>query len=403
MSSFDDATANLPRGRNREDVRQHNLSSILRIAHLRGPVTRSQLALHTGLNRSTILDLVTELEDMGLAVSADATASQGVGRPSLSVSASENVVAFAVNPEVDATTVGVVTLGGKVLARERRLMPQLPGPKDSATMAASMIAQFRSQLPAGCVIAGVGVAVPGQVRVADGIIRHAPHLEWYEAPFATYLSQATGLKVSIDNDASIACNAEFMFGSARGFREVVFLFAGSGGIGGGAIIDGRQLRGSSGYAGEFGHVRISNSSSKDYSNLSGTLESQVQRDALLDVFKLFGASDEELEVEIMRARSQEAKSLLRQQIELLGRGIANYVNIFNPEIIVLSGFIASLFKYDPDGLLDSIKIGALEASAERVVIRPAELGQNLLMIGAAELAFEPILARPTEAMKWLRN
>lgn len=392
------SSINLPRGRNREDVRQHNLSSILRIAHLRGPVTRSQLATQTGLNRSTILDLVAELEEMGLANSTEAALTKGVGRPSHLVSASENMVSFAVNPEVDATTVGVVTLGGNVIARERRLMPRPPSPTDSARVAAEMIEKFRKELPSSIRIAGIGVAVPGQVRVADGIVRHAPHLGWSEAPFATLLAQATKLKVYIDNDASIACNAEFNFGSARGFRDVVYLFAGSGGIGGGAIVDGQQLRGSSGYGGELGHVRISNSSTLDYSNLSGTLESQVQRDALLDIFKLYGATDDELDAEIMRATAPKTVELLKQQVEALGAGIASFINIFNPEIIVLSGFITSLFKYDPEGLFDAVRRGSLESSVESVIVRPAELGPNLLMIGAAELAFAPILTRPADAL-----
>ena len=266
-------------GRNRDDVRQHNLSLILKLVHTNGSVSRSQLTTATGLNRSTILNLVNDLAERGLIVSSESEAPSGVGRPSHMVGPSTEVVAFAVHPEVDSTTVGVVTLGGKVLARKRELLHTSPTPAKSIGEAARMINELRKELPRSIRIAGIGVTVPGQVRATDGVVRYAPHLGWVETPLAAMLTQATGLPVSIDNDASIGCTAEFTFGSARGFDNTVYLYAGSGGIGGGVIVDGVQLRGVAGYAGELGHVRISSSTRLDYSGLAGTIESLVQRDA----------------------------------------------------------------------------------------------------------------------------
>jgi predicted NBD/HSP70 family sugar kinase len=211
------------------------------------------------------------------------------------------------------------------------------------------------------------------------------------------LSQATGLPVFVDNDASIGCMAERNFGAARGFVDVVYLFAGSGGIGGGAIVNGQQLRGASGYGGEFGHVRIGSSNAVDYSGLSGTLESMVRRDDLLQVFKMYSATDQELDQEIQSTKSKEAIKILGNQIDALGAGISSYVNIFNPEAIILAGFLTSLFNFDPDRLLAAMKKGTLKAAQERVVIRNGELGEETLMVGSAELAFRDLLENPSEA------
>lgn len=382
-------------GQNREDVRQHNLSTVLRMLHLQGRVSRSALTASTGLNRSTISDLVAELEELGLAYESEAVSPSGVGRPSHVVSASDNVVAFAVHPEYDATTVGVVSLSGEVLIKERVLTRTSPEPQESVEIAARLIAKLRAQLKPNIQIAGVGVAVPGQVRVSDGVIRFAPHLSWIEAPFGPMLTQATGLPVFLDNDASIGCMAERNFGSARGLSDVVYLYAGSGGIGGGAIVHGQQLRGTAGYGGELGHVRISTAGDKDYSGLSGTLESMIRRDDLLEMFKMYSATDEELEAEIMSAKSAKAVKLLQDQIDYLSIGLSNFVNIFNPQIIILTGFLSSLFRFDPDRMLSQMREGSLNAAYERVVIRPGELGSNLLMVGSAELAFENLLQRPS--------
>lgn len=384
------------RGSNRDLVRQHNLSVLLQMIHLHGTVSRSSLTSATGLNRSTISDLVSELQELGFVTETESASPTGVGRPSLMVTASNKVVAFSVHPEVDATTVGAVTLSGKVLFSERVLMSKHPSATDSVQAAAKVIESMRTRLDKDQLIAGIGVAIPGQVRVEDNVVRLAPQLGWVEQPYGSMLSQVTGLPVFVDNDASIGCMAERNFGAARGFSEVVFLFAGSGGIGGGAIVNGMQLRGASGYGGELGHVRIGESNDKDYSGLSGTLESLVRRDDLLQAFKMFAATDEELDQDIRGNKSPKIQKIIENQIDALGNGIASYVNIFNPEVIVLAGFLTSLLAYDEQRLLKRIKEGALNASSEIVVVRSAELGSDLLMIGAAELPFHRVLKNPAE-------
>lgn len=387
----------LVQGQNREDVRQHNLSIVLRMLHLRGSVSRSELTAVTGLNRSTISDLVSELEELKLAHETDGAVASGVGRPSHMVSAVENVVAISVHTEYDATTVGVVSLSGKVLSKKRLLSSGKPTPENSVKLAAKEIARLRSEMKSDVRIAGVGIAVPGQVRVSDGVVRLAPHLGWVEVPLGPMMSQATGLPVFLDNDASLGCMAERNFGSARELSDVVFLYAGSGGIGGGAIVDGHQLRGAAGYAGELGHVRISAGNAKDYSGLSGTLESLVRRDDLLDIFKFDSAADEELDAEIGSTKSAKAIKLLNEQIDALGLGLSNFVNIFNPQVVVLAGFLTSLFRFDEERLINRMREGALGAAHERVVIRSAELGSDLLMFGAAELPFGDLISRPSNA------
>ena len=383
-------------GRNREDVRGHNLSVILRSVHTNGEVTRSQLASGTGLNRSTILTLVAELAERGLVLSEEATSASGVGRPSHLVRPSPDVISLVVHAEVDAITVGAVTLGGKVLAKYRDPVHTAPTPERSVELAAKRIEQLRQELPAQARIAGIGVAVPGQVRATDGVVRYAPHLGWNEVPYSAMLGQVTGLPVEIDNDASIGCTAEYTFGSARGFNNIVYLFAGSGGIGGGVIIDGSRLRGVAGYAGELGHVRISSSTKPDYSGLTGTIEALVQRDELLDALKLFGATDEEIQIEARTSKSSNVASLIRGQIDSLSDGLANFVNIFNPNAIILDGFLGTLFDFDDQRLINGIRKSSLAASSERLVIRKGKLGSDLLMVGGAELAFNRLLSAPAE-------
>jgi len=381
-------------GQNRDDVRQHNLSTLLSMIHQTGTVSRSQLTSSTGLNRSTISDLVSELQDLGLVYETEASAT-GVGRPSLQVSASNDVVAFAVNTDVDAVTVGVVSLAGEVISKKRYPTANQQTAEKACSIAAKLIEELRAELKPGTRIVGVGVAVPGQVRVVDGVIRLAPHLGWVEVPFGPMLSQLTGLPVFVDNDASLGCMAERLYGNAKGFTNVVYLFAGSGGIGGGVVVDSVQLRGAAGYAGELGHVRISTNAVRDYSGLEGTLESLVRREDLLEVFKIYAATDDELLLEISRTKAVKAVKLIETQIDNVAAALGTFANIFNPQVIILGGFLGGLFNRDTERLLNGLKANSLAAANERVIVRDGGLGSNLLMIGAALLPFTELLSNPS--------
>ena len=386
---------NSDRGRNREDLREHNLSAIAGLLHKFGTLSRAQLTASTGLNRTTILNLVSELKDLGLVFESQSAGPTGVGRPSVMVSLSADVVAFAVNTALDATTVGVVNLLGQVLVKARRPNPANLTPTMAVQIANDLIIHLRAKLAPGTRIIGIGVAIPGQVRVAEGLVRFAPAFKWINAPFGPMLHKLSNLPVFLDNDASLGCLAERTLGSARKYSNIVYLFGGTNGVGGGVVIDGLQLRGASGYASELGHIRISDSDKEDYSGLVGTLESAVRRDRLLTVLGLKTANEDELETAILATDSLEAIAEFHAQIDAVGIGVANLVNIFNPQVVILSGFLASLFKFDHDRLLEEFRRHTLVASQEEVVVTPGKLNANLLMIGAAELPIHQIMENPS--------
>ncbi|MEN9989149.1 MAG: hypothetical protein RL508_128 [Actinomycetota bacterium] len=384
-------------GQNRENLRQHNLSTVLRLLHEAGSVPRSHLTSITGLNRSTISDLVGELVSLGLAVESEAVTGGGVGRPSLVVAPSQNVVAFSVNPDIDATTVGLVGFDGKVLQRMRYPTKIQPTAAESLQVAAKLIANLRSKLAPGTLIAGIGIAVPGQIRVSEGVVRYAPHLNWVEEPVAAMLAQQTGLPTWVDNDATAACTAERRFGAGIGTNNLVYIHAGSGGIGGGVVVNGRQMRGATGYAGEVGHIQISSSKIKDYSGLEGTLEALVKRDDLLELFKIDNATDEELEIEIIKNKDPKAHKVLMQQIADTGRAIGVLATIFNPQSVVLGGFLGTLFRFDGEHMIQSTRQSSLKSAQDGLLIKASQLGTTAVIVGAAELPFSAVLANPAQA------
>jgi len=376
------------RGAGAEQLRRYNLSTILTLLHNDGSQPRSALTARTGLNRSTVAALVTELGDRGLVFESDPDPTNQVGRPSPTVNIDPGIVGVAVNPEVDAVTVGIVSLGGDVLHRARQDTAHPPTAEDATEITARLLRELTARLDPGVRIVGIGVAVPGLVRAEDGLVRLAPHLMWRDVPFATMVTEATGYPARVGNDANLGAIAEHIHGAGRGIAEMIYLNGGPSGIGGGIIANGALVGGAGGYAGEFGHTAAApGEAPRD-------LEDTVSRVSLLAALGRQAATPDELEQALLASTDPAVDTLVRAQLDRLGEALSASINTLNPQRIVLGGFLASLLLKAPDHLRARVQEHSLSAPYEGVEILRASLGSDLLMIGAAELAFADVLRDP---------
>lgn len=375
------------RGASTDQLRRHNLSAILTLLHHDGSQPRSALTAQTGLNRSTVAALVAELVELELVHETEPDPTNQVGRPSPTVNTDPRNVVFAINPEVDAITVGLVALGGKVIQRVRHDTPAAPTAPEAVAISARMIDELVAGLGGRERILGIGVAVPGLVRAADGLVRLAPHLQWTDEPVAAMLAEATGLPVSVGNDARLGALVEHIYGVGRGVDDLIYLNGGPSGIGGGVIAAGALLGGASGYAGEFGHTRGGGPGDVD-------LESLVRRSDLLAAVGRTAATPDELDDLVLHSTAPAVLDVVHAQLAALAPALGDAVNILNPPLIVLGGFLAAILQRDPGYLDERVAAHALAAAYQDVTIARAALGSDLLMIGAAELTFGELLADP---------
>ncbi len=374
--------------------RRNNLSLLTSLVHHHGVLSRAQLTRYTGLNRSTVGTLIGQLVSLG-AVYETAPAGEGqVGRPSPEVHPSPSVAALAVNPEIDAVTIGLVSLGGKVQKKIRFETERIPSAREAVNIASAVIAGMRSELDASYRITGIGVAVPGLVNRGDGVVRHAPHLGWRNEPVARMLSEATGYPCQAANDASLGAEAELIFGAGAGQGNLIYLNGGASGIGGGIIAEGQLLRGASGYAGELGHTFVLTGGKTCHCGATGCLETEVSQSRLLELAGLTRGDTADLEKALANSSSAEVNDEVTRQLLYLGIALRNAVNIFNPEAIVLDGFLGTLHALAPTSLNSALLSQAMDGPAGQVKIYRAALGSDLMMIGAAELAFTQFLADP---------
>jgi predicted NBD/HSP70 family sugar kinase len=192
----------------------------------------------------------------------------------------------------------------------------------------------------------------------------------------------------VGNDAALGALAEYLFGAARGAHDVVYLNGGASGIGGAVIVGGIPLGGAGGYAGEFGQNRPGIVDAADRRAADGVLEDEVSRSRLLAAVGLEGGDDAALSDALASASDPVSAAEVDRQRRILATALANAANVLNPAVIVLGGFLAVLAARDLDGLDAAVRAQTVPACAEGLRLAVAELGEDRLLVGAAEAVFE---------------
>ncbi len=381
------------RGSRNEATRRHNLSTLLSLVHHRRSASRAELTRLTGLNRSTIGALVSDLAESGL-VRETAPATGTVGRPSPIVRPDPRVTAIAVNPDVDAIVVGLVGLDGAVHGRKRIRLAAVPTVADSVEHVRTAIADLTADASLDLRIVGVGIAVPGLVRPREGAVARAPHLLWRDEPVADVFAAAFGVPAAVDNDANAALAAETLFGAGRDRADLIYLNGSTSGIGGGVLVAGAVLRGVDGFAGELGHTLVSPGGHQCHCGRSGCLETEVNLQRLEEVAHPLDLDDDDLDATLTGDLPAALEDEIDRQVDVLARAIASFVSVFNPESVILGGFLGTLYALRTERLEHGVETHAFAPLADGLQIERAALRDDLLIVGAAERAFAPLLADP---------
>ena len=376
-----------------DEVRRHNRTALLRRLHVAGPTTRASLATELGLNRSTIKALVDGLAESGVVEERLPRARSGAGRPSLLVLPQPHAaVVVAVDIRVDQVAIALVGLGGEMLGRNSwNLHGRAGEPDEVITHVIESTRLLAAEL--GVRMIGAGVSVPGVVRRSDGFVHEAPNLQWTNIPLGDRLGGGLGVPIRIANDAEIAALAEHLRGAARGSLDAVYISADVG-VGGGVISDGSALRGTAGYVGELGHMVVNPRGRPCYCGSRGCWETEVGELALCRALRLPEGTPRGAVVAELRSLTTPDRitAVLGDFREFLTVGLVNIVNMFGPELVVLGDLFTAL----PPTLITALGAGVSRRSlVSRAVggtrVLTSAMGSDVKLIGAAELAFEPVL------------
>lgn len=381
-------------------MRRANLAAIVGELHARGPLSRSELVGRTGLTRSAIRGLIGELAAARLVVERAPAPLGTPGRPSPMVRLRpDRAVALALEIAVDSLAAALVGVDGTVIAHAR--VDRRRGHSSVEAVCADLAelaATVLERRPRGAIGVGIGVAVVAVVRRDDGLVATAPNLGWTDVPLADRLARAlrTRTPIAVANEADLGALAEHRRGAAVDAEHVVYV-SGEVGVGGGIIVAGRPLTGVAGYGGEIGHFPVNPSGIACHCGAIGCWETEVGERALLRVAGHPADGGRAAVDEVLAEAAAGAPAALAA-LDAVGRwlgvGLGGLVNVFNPELVVLGGLFGRIHPFVAETLDRELARRAMAAPRRLVRVVPASLGVDAPLLGAAELAFEPLIADP---------
>jgi glucokinase len=246
--------------------------------------------------------------------------------------------------------------------------------------------------------AGIGVGAPGPLDRKRGVVVTTPNLGWVDFPLRDVIGTATRLPVRIDNDANCATLGEWWLGAAAGANNVIGMTIGTG-IGGGIILDGRLYHGASDVAGEIGHTTIDVTGRLCKCGNYGCLEAYASGPSIADRAREAVASDDggllvrmvggdlsrisaATVYEAAKGGDEVALDVVRETARLLGAGIANLLNIFNPDVVVIAGGVTQAGDSLFSPLRKEVRKRAFRPAVEACRIVPGLLPGSAGVVGA---------------------
>ena len=390
-------------------LRELNRGRVIDALRDRGRASRAEIARATGLSRSTVSSIVSDLIDSGLLTEQrDALGvahGEAGGRPPVLLSLDPSA-GLAVGIDFGHThlRVAVSDLSHEVLAETRRELDVDHSADQGLDAAAELVDQV---LEEGTVdrngVLGVGMGLPGPIDSSTRTVGSSSILPgWVGVDAAAEMGRRLRLPVHVENDANLGALAELTWGAGRECAHLVYLKV-SNGIGAGLIVAGRLFRGAGGTAGEIGHTILDETGDICRCGNRGCLETYAAGPAIVELLRR--SLGEDLTLETVLARAAEGEAGCRRAIADAGRHVgtaaANLCNVLNPQRIVVGGSIGTAGDVLLEPMREAVARYAIHTAAADVEIVPSELGDRAELLGALALVLhgaDPI-ATPIRAVE----
>lgn len=395
-------------------IRDLNVSTVVDTIRRHEPISRAELAERTRLGKSTVTGIVNELLRNGFLVEVGAAESGG-GRPRVLLrlnSQARYTVGVKLAPT--SVTTALTDLHAQVVQRVgHQVLPE----KGSEAIIADLVGGIREVMAGQRVdpaaVIGIGVVLPGLVDQHTGVSLSSYFLNWRDIPLKAVLEKELGLPVFVDNDANAYALAEHWYGAGQGSVNMLGVTVGIG-IGSGIIIGGQLYRGGSKGAGELGHITIDCNGPQCACGNHGCVEAfasdagiarfareavQAQPGSLLSGLASAG---EQITREVVAAAARQGDRAARQALAEAGRylgiGLANAVNLLNPDCIVVGGeAVAQAGELLLEPVRQGLRERAFSVLADDIRVVPATLGQDAWLVGAATVVLEEVFKPPIYA------
>lgn len=369
-------------------MRAINRQIVLNFVRDRGPISRAEIARRTKLQRSTVSEIVDSLLGEGLIEEVGAGQSTGGRCPTLLALRTTGAAAIGIDIAPTRTTVATSDLAGGLLESE-----EFETDHDfERTVERAVSATRRLTERGGGRIEGIGVSLPGLVDSSKGRLLYVPYFNWRDLDIGARIAEATGLKVTIDNDANAAALAELWFGRAdvSEARDFIMVFIAEG-VGAGIIFDRQVYRGEGGAAGEFGHMIIGDRApvpcscgSYDCWEAFASGRAAVARYARLAGAGAARAMSFAQLIDRALAGESAAREALGETARFLGIGISNLIVGFSPEVVIVGGAITRAWDLVSDLFSETVR-RSVRRDLPFTRIIPSTIGDRASLMGALSL------------------
>ncbi len=376
-----------------EALRELNRLRVIDALRQRGTASRSEIARHTGLSRTTVTTLVSDLQTRGLVVEqpfgeSQGSEAQGRGRPPTLLRLDPSVGAVVgIHFDHRHLRVAVADLSSTVLAERSQRLDVDHAATSALDAAADLVEVVLEE--AGIErsrVVGAGVALSGPVD-RDGTVGSTVILPGWEGLNAIdELTRRLELPVSVDNDANLGALAEVSFGAGRGMSDVIYVMVASG-VGAGIVLDGRLHRGVTGLAGELGHVRVRAEGAVCRCGNRGCLETVASTDAMLSLLRPAegGKTSMRALVEMLVAGDIGAQRVVNDAGREIGRVVAGLCNVLSPSGVIVGGDLGIVADSLLNGIREALDRYALPPVRAALELRAGVLGERAELLGALAL------------------
>lgn len=376
-------------------IKKMNKTIVLDTIRQRQPLSRTDISAAIGLNKATVSSLVSELIDSRLVAEIGPGESSGGRKPTLLLFNRSAGYAIGIDIRVNDLLAVLVDLEGNVLQEKTAALAD-SSPDSVLEQIRKTIRQLAKKLPDSAYgIVGIGIGVPGLVDEKSHVVS-APNLGWNQVDLLGPLAAEFSANIHIDNEANAGAIGEKLYGAGRDALNLIYLSIGIG-IGSGIIVGGELYRGTSNFSGEVGHMTVAEDGPLCRCGNRGCWETLASEKALLDrAGKLWGRAVPDLEqiVRLAREGDPEAVRLLNETGAQLGVGLANLVNILNPELIVIGNRLSLAGDLLQEAMLGTLENRSLSYHRKKSHVAFANLGIRSTAMGAASMPITAFLADP---------
>lgn len=363
-------------------TRAHNASLVLRAIYDLGPISRADIARLTGLTRTSVGELVADLERDGLAMDVGRGPSTGGKQPTLVALRADARTVITLDLGERTFTAALADLRGELSIRRERDLDGRDG-DDALRLVHELIDDLRAQ--ATSPILGIGVGTPGIVD-RDGTIRWAVDLAWQDLPLATILEERHGLPTVVANDSRAAALATYLFeGDARP-EHLVVVRVGRG-VGAGLILRDELFGGDGDGAGEIGHVVIDPDGIECHCGRFGCLETVASAPAILREAARAGIDATSID-DLARALAggdDRVLPVVRAAGRAVGAALANLTGALDIRRIVVLGTVTALGEPWFEAIRDEATRRSLGPLARDIAIEDGGTGEDVTLLGACAL------------------